>query len=163
MATAKTTSTVLSARNTSRPMPRPIGNVTLGARNLSGASRNEIAKTMPSHTKVTATATAESGLLIFGVCRRKRVGRPGERSSSVLRLFQSQQQLRDAVRLLSRCEVRGVGDFDEPPPCDVRCEVTQRTWRRGNVVRARDGEDRGADAGQSARTSKSASASQVNA
>ncbi len=39
-------------------MPRPISSVTPGARNFSGASRKEIASTMPSHTKVTATATA---------------------------------------------------------------------------------------------------------
>lgn len=43
-------------------MPSPICLVTVGARNFSGASRNEIASTMPSHTKVTATATADPPL-----------------------------------------------------------------------------------------------------
>ncbi len=61
MTRAKPTSTVLSARKTRRPMPSPICNVTLGARNFSGASRNEMASTMPSQTKVTATAIAGSG------------------------------------------------------------------------------------------------------
>ena len=62
---AKATSTVLSARKTKRPMPSPICKVTLGARNFSGASRNEMASTMPSQTKVTATAIA-GPVLIFG-------------------------------------------------------------------------------------------------
>lgn len=39
-------------------MPSPIGMVTPGARNFSGASRKEIARTIPSHTKVTATVRA---------------------------------------------------------------------------------------------------------
>jgi hypothetical protein len=39
-------------------MPSPICNVTLGARNFSGASKNEMASTMPSQTKVTATVIA---------------------------------------------------------------------------------------------------------
>ena len=41
-------------------MPRPIGIVTPGARNFIGASRNEIASTMPSQTKIAATATEEA-------------------------------------------------------------------------------------------------------
>jgi|GEM_PF-2671164 len=56
---ANTTSMLLSARNVRRPMPKPICRVTLGARNFNGASKNEIASTMPSHTKVTATANAD--------------------------------------------------------------------------------------------------------
>lgn len=51
-ATANNHSHVFSARNTNRPMPKPICSVTPGARNFSGASRNEIASTMPSQTKV---------------------------------------------------------------------------------------------------------------
>ncbi|HEU5386099.1 MAG TPA: hypothetical protein VFV73_09390 [Streptosporangiaceae bacterium] len=57
-AAAKAASTRFRARKTSRPMPSPMGIVTPGARNFSGASRNEIARTIPSHTKVTATAAA---------------------------------------------------------------------------------------------------------
>ncbi len=41
-----------------RPMPSPSGMVTPGARNFRGASRKEIARTMPSHTKTAAPATA---------------------------------------------------------------------------------------------------------
>ncbi len=55
--TASAISQALSARNTSRPMPSPSWMVTPGARNFSGASRNEIASTMPSQTKIAATAT----------------------------------------------------------------------------------------------------------
>ena len=54
---ARMSSTMLSALKTSRPMPSPMGTVTPGARNLRGASRNEMASTMPSHTKVTAVAS----------------------------------------------------------------------------------------------------------
>ena len=43
-------------------MPRPTCRVTPGARNFSGASMKEIATTMPSHTKIAATATADAGL-----------------------------------------------------------------------------------------------------
>lgn len=57
-AAAKAASTRFRARKTSRPMPSPMGMVTPWARNFSGASRNEIARTIPSHTKVTATAAA---------------------------------------------------------------------------------------------------------
>src|SRR5690606_35059861 len=57
-ATASTTSTALSARNTSRPIPNPIRVVTPGARNFNGASRKEIASTMPNQLKTTATAAA---------------------------------------------------------------------------------------------------------
>ena len=43
-------------------MPRPTCRETPGARNFSGASMNEIATTMPSHTKIAATATADAAL-----------------------------------------------------------------------------------------------------
>ena len=55
---AQTTSVTFSARNTSRPIPHPRGTVPPGARNFSGASRNEIASTIPSQVKVTAIETA---------------------------------------------------------------------------------------------------------
>jgi len=55
---ARMPSTMFRARKTMRPMPSPIGIVTPGARNFRGASRNEIARTIPSHVKVTATARA---------------------------------------------------------------------------------------------------------
>src|SRR3954453_24049611 len=72
MPAASTTSTALSARNTSRPIPRPIGSVTPGARNLSGASRNEIPSTSPSQVNSNATATADHPSM------RRRLGRgPG--------------------------------------------------------------------------------------
>lgn len=54
---------MLRTRKTSRPMPSPIGSVTPGARNFSGASRNEIAKTMPSQMNVTAVASANHELM----------------------------------------------------------------------------------------------------
>ena len=57
MIIANKSSTVLSARKINRPMPRPIRSVTPGARNFSGPSRNEMATTMPSHTKTVAVAT----------------------------------------------------------------------------------------------------------
>ena len=57
-AAASTASTRLRAAKTTRPMPRPSASVTPGARNLSGASRKEIARTIPSHTQATAPATA---------------------------------------------------------------------------------------------------------
>ena len=41
-------------------MPSPIGSVTPGARNFSGASMNEIASTMPSQTNTAAAATADA-------------------------------------------------------------------------------------------------------
>lgn len=58
--TAKIVSTMLSARKTRRPIPSPIGTVTPGARNFKGVSKNEIAKSIPSHTKTIETATADS-------------------------------------------------------------------------------------------------------
>ncbi len=57
---AKIVSTMLSARKTRRPIPSPIGTVTPGARNFRGVSRNEIAKTIPSHTKTIETAATDS-------------------------------------------------------------------------------------------------------
>src|SRR4051794_11593754 len=54
--TANTYSKTFNARNTNRPMPSPTLSVTPGARNFSGASTNEIASTMPSHTKTAAIA-----------------------------------------------------------------------------------------------------------
>ncbi|COX25275.1 Uncharacterised protein [Mycobacterium tuberculosis] len=62
MTRAKPTSTVLSARKTNRPMPSPICSVTPAARNFSGASRNEIATTIPSQTNATATSIAGPAL-----------------------------------------------------------------------------------------------------
>lgn len=59
MTTARIASTVFSARNTSRPIPRPNGMVIPGARNFSGASMNEMARTMPSQVKTAPTATAD--------------------------------------------------------------------------------------------------------
>ncbi|GAA4195977.1 hypothetical protein GCM10023074_21030 [Microbispora amethystogenes] len=59
-------------------MPRPIGTVTPGARNFSGASRNEIASTIPSQTKVAAAATAAEVWFIV----RLPVVRPRGRNSS---------------------------------------------------------------------------------
>src|SRR5690625_3407649 len=59
--TARITSATFSARNTIRPMPSPIRTVTSGARNFSGASRKEMATTMPSQTNVVATASAVIG------------------------------------------------------------------------------------------------------
>jgi len=57
MTTAQTTSAMLRARNTMRPIARPTRNSRPSARNFSGASRKEIANTMPSHINVAAAAT----------------------------------------------------------------------------------------------------------
>ena len=57
-AAASTASTRLRAAKTTRPMPRPSASVTPGARNFNGASRKEIARTIPSHTQATAPTTA---------------------------------------------------------------------------------------------------------
>ncbi|CPC06178.1 Uncharacterised protein [Mycobacterium tuberculosis] len=43
-------------------MPSPICSVTPAARNFSGASRNEIATTIPSQTNATATSIAGPAL-----------------------------------------------------------------------------------------------------
>jgi hypothetical protein len=49
---------MFSARNTSLPMPSPSCTVMPGARNLSGASRNEMASTMPHQRKIEAVASS---------------------------------------------------------------------------------------------------------
>ena len=85
MTMASTTSTVLSARKTRRPIPRPICSVTLGARNFSGASRNEMASTMPSQTKITATATARATLTSRDL--------PGELRQTQIRLDEGVQPI----------------------------------------------------------------------
>lgn len=45
------------------PIPSPSGTVTPGARNFSGASRNEIATTIPSQMNVTAIETARAAVI----------------------------------------------------------------------------------------------------
>ena len=53
MTLTNTHSILFSALKTSLPIPRPIGNVTPGALNLSHASRKLIAQTNPIQRKVT--------------------------------------------------------------------------------------------------------------
>jgi hypothetical protein len=60
---ARIASAMFSPRKTRRPMPRPIRTVTPGARNFSGASRNEMATTMPSHVKTAAVAVAPAAVM----------------------------------------------------------------------------------------------------
>lgn len=55
---ARMTSAMLRARKTTRPIASPTRRSTPGARNFSGASRKEMASTIPIHTKTAAVAVA---------------------------------------------------------------------------------------------------------